>query len=96
MSSSTFFILLLLIAIGYYFNNKIVKLIHKSKNLLFITKTHINYLLLLTLLIVVLIGALTSTRQKSKYSSISKNYENIRTPEAQRRPHPLFDINTYW
>jgi len=96
MNATLFFILIFLIILGYSYNHVILKYIQKVELLKKITKSNINQLLTIILVIVVLIAGLDPTNTKSKYSGISQNFENIRTPEAQRRPNPLFDIDTYW
>ena len=96
MNATLFFVLLFLIILGYSYNHILLKFIQKIELLKSITKANINQLLTLVLVIVVLIAGLDPTNTKSKYSDISQNFENIRTPAAQRRPNPLFDIDTYW
>jgi len=96
MNATLFFVLIFLIILGYSYNHIILKFVQKIELLKSITKANINQLLTIILIVVVLIAGLNPTSTKSKYSSISQNFENIRTPEAQRRPNPLFDIDTYW
>ena len=95
MSNSLFFILLVLIGLGFYFNETILKYIHRSELLNIIKKSHLNILFTIILVLVILIGALNSSGKK-KYSTISQNFDNIRTPASQKRPNPMFDIDTYW
>jgi len=96
MNATLFFVLIFLIILGYSYNHIILKFVQKIELLKSITKANINQLLTLVLVIVVLIAGLDPTNTKSKYSDISQNFENIRTPAAQKRPNPLFDIDTYW
>jgi branched-subunit amino acid permease len=96
MSASLFFVLIFLILAGFYYNHVIQSYINRFELLKNITKAHINQLLTIILVIIVLIAGLTPNATKQKYSSISNNFDNIRTPEAQRRPNPMFDIDTYW
>jgi predicted negative regulator of RcsB-dependent stress response len=96
MSAGLFFTLIVLIILGYSYNHILVKIINNIETLKNITKTHINQILTIILISIILIAGFAPNSTKKKFSSISKNYENIRTPASQKRPNPLFDINTYW
>ena len=95
MSASLFFTLIILIILGYVYNHILVNFINNIKALKSITKTHINQILTVILVTIILIAGFAPSNNK-KFSSISQNYENIRTPAANNRPSPIFDINTYW
>ena len=96
MNAGLFFTLIILIILGYVYNHILVNLINNIQALKSITKTHINQILTVILVTVILIAGFAPSDSKKKFSSISQNYENIRTPAANNRPNPIFDINTYW
>jgi hypothetical protein len=96
MSASLFFVLIFLILAGYYYNHILQRYISQIELFKNITKANINQILTVILVVVVLIAGLAPTATKQKYSSISNNFDNLRTPAAQKRPNPMFDIDTYW
>jgi len=96
MDASLFFTLLFVIILGYTYNHVLAKFLANITQMHHISKTHINQILTVILITVVLIAGFAPTGTKKKFSSISSNYENIRTPTQNQRPNPLFDINTYW
>jgi len=96
MNATLFFTILFLIILGYTYNHILLNIVQKIEIFKNITKGNINQLLTLILVIVVLIAGLDPTNTKKKYSGISQNFENIRTPDTQKRPNPYFDIDTYW
>jgi len=95
MNAGLFFTLIILIILGYTYNHILVKNINQIEQFKKLTKTHINQILTVILITIVLIAGFAPSNNK-KFSSISQNYENIRTPAANNRPSPIFDINTYW
>jgi uncharacterized membrane protein len=96
MNNILFFILLFLIILGYSYNSTIVYYLSQIEVFKNITKANINQILTVILVIVVLIAGLDPSGTKNKYSNISQNFDSIRTPAAQKRPNPMFDIDTYW
>ena len=96
MNATLFFVLLFLIILGYSYNHILLKYTKKIELFKNTTKNNINQLLTIILVIVVLIAGLDPTNTKKKYSGISQNFENIRTPDIKKRPNPYFDIDTYW
>ena len=96
MSTGLFFTLFILIILGFTFNHILLKFVNTIEPLKNITKTHINQFLTVILITIILIAGFSPSGTKKKYSSISQNFESMRTPAQVQRPNPLFDINTYW
>ena len=93
MDNFTFFTLLIAVSILFIFRNKVYTKLIKDNTLIKISVENFNILIILLFLIIILIGSMKS--DKKRFASISNNIDNLKTPSEQKRPHPMFDINTY-
>ena len=97
MSEIQFFLALATIATIYTFDKKIVLFIniHLAKNNFKVKfhKEYISYLLAILLIIVLILGVLTGSNNKKQFGNVEDGFERI-TPKD--KPHPLFDIDTYF
>jgi hypothetical protein len=102
MTQVTFFILFILLVTLYYFRNSIFGFKDKESSL---AKTIINYVFAALLVTLIALGFLLAPNTSSSFGksnpmfeSMSSNSKKSSTTNDTKnsRPHPLFDINTYW
>jgi hypothetical protein len=84
---------LILLGLLYGFNKQIIDLLNEKLSFDFKFKTtHLNYVLFVILTITIIIGMKGGTKN---HINVSKGVKNL-NPSGNSRPHPLFDIDTYW
>ncbi len=98
MSESQFLLILLILGLIYGFENKITSYINKKffEDIDFkLNSKYLSYILALILALTLVFGMLLGTKTKKTFSNVSQGFEKARSP-GEDRPHPLFDIDTYW
>ena len=99
MDEGLFAILLVFILLLFIFNNNIAnftnKTLHNNDISFNFQKVYISYLAFIILSLVLIIGMASGTKTKQKFKNVSSGFEKARTKDDDR-PHPMFDIDTYW
>ena len=93
MTKGTFFLLFILLVISFYFRDKIFQYNNETSNS---KKSIINYIFASIFVILIILGFLVAPNTKTTFSNTSKAYNDMRESPANKRPHRMFDINTYW
>jgi len=95
MNEYLFYVIVSLILIKFYFKKEIIAYLHISDDLKFIKEKYITYFLIVSLILVIVIGAFQPGSAKNKFKNISDSYKEMKTPKKQLRPNPMFDVDTY-
>lgn len=90
MSSTVFFISLVIVLIIFFMRKKIVAYIFEEFDI-YIQSEVVVYITSIAFIALILVGMLFDGT-KDKYSSISKNFDNIR-PKPNDQPHRYFNID---
>jgi len=93
MTKSTFFLLLILLALIFAFRDKILGY---NKDTTEVYKSTVNYIFSFLLVVLIVLGFLIAPNTKTTFANTSKAYNDMRDTPENRRPHKMFDINTYW
>jgi len=94
MNLYLFSILIFLLLIKLFFKKEILNYLH-GFGLTELNQKYITNILILLLILVILIGLFNPGATREKFKQISKAYQEMRTPEKQQRPNPMFDVDTY-
>ncbi len=98
MSETQFLVILIILGIIYGFENKVTAFLNKKffKNSDFkLNSVYMSYILALILALTLVFGMLLGTKTKKTFKNVSQGFEKIRAKD-DGRPHPMFDIDTYW
>ena len=60
-----------------------------------IKKVYISYFAFILLIIMLIISMILGTKTKKTFKNVSFGFEKVRTKD-DGKPHPMFDIDTYW
>ncbi|MEA3315886.1 MAG: hypothetical protein U9Q30_08535 [Campylobacterota bacterium] len=95
MTIISFLLSLAILVIVFIIRKEIVTILNKKFNLK-IESEIIVYIISIFFIIIIGVGMLTDGT-KEKYSDIGAGIENLGPKDDENsRPHPMFDIDTYW
>ena len=93
MTKGTFFLLLILLAIVFSIRSKILGY---NKDTTEVFKSTVNYIFAFVFVVLLVLGFLIAPNTKTTFANTSKAYNDMRDTPENKRPHKMFDINTYW
>ncbi len=99
MSESLFGVVLIVLGIIYglkdYVTNLINEELEKNDSSFKLKSEYVSYLLFIVLAVTLVFGMMLGTKTKTTFDNVSSGFEKVRAKD-DGRPHPLFDIDTYW
>ena len=97
MSELQFLASLILLGITYVFRGKIIRYIniHLAMNHIKfkLNNKYLIYFLSFLFALVLILGMVTGTKVHKTYGNVKDGFEKI---SPKDKPHPWFDIDTYW
>ena len=94
MTVVSFLLSLTILLIIFIVRQEIVNIINMKFNTKLETQT-IVYIISVVFIIIITLGMLMGGTEK-KFGNIGSGIENLNKQDENARPHPMFDINTYW
>ena len=92
MTKSLFGLSLLILGLAYIFRANIAIFIYQTIGIR-VKKVYISYILFAFLVVVLVLGMLIGSKVQTQYSNVSEGMKKIK---PKNRPHPWFDIDTYF
>ncbi len=86
---------LLLYVTRDHITNKLNKILLDNSCTFIFKKRYVSYLSFIIISTILIIGMLYGTKTKQTFKNVSQGFEKIKNKD-DGKPHPLFDIDTYW
>jgi TRAP-type C4-dicarboxylate transport system permease large subunit len=86
---------ILIYATKSYISTNLNKILEVNNYHFKIKKIYISYFAFILLIIILIIGMASGTKTKKTFKNVSSGFEKVRAKD-DGKPHPMFDIDTYW